>query len=633
MDYTQAGRPIRVDTPLGADVLLLEEFTGAEAVSQQFSFHLRAVSTDGSLPLEDLLQRPVVVTILQPDGNSRFIHAIVSRAVRLERDKGLTTYHLEVVPWTWFLSLITDCRIFENKTVREIIEQIFKGQGFQDYDFGLTNSYDPREYCVQYRETSLDFISRLMEEEGIFYFFEHTTEKHTLMIRDSQSAFAPCPFSPDAEYGVSTEVANDKDVIRTIAMEHSVRSRTISLSDYDFQNPKVKLDVRATSDRYDLYDYPGKYLSRDMGERYAKVQLEEQEVQRVILAGTGNCRQFITGYQFNLHDISGQDLDDSYVLLSVAHSASATSYRSDGLEPFIYENHFQAIPVSATYRPPRVVRRPLVQGSQTAVVVGPEGEEFWVDKFGRVKVHFFWDREDKSSCPVRVSSSWAGKNWGAIQIPRIGQEVVVDFLEGDPDRPLIIGRVYNAEQMPPYGLPADQTISGVKSRSSKGGGTENYNEIVLEDKKGSEFIRIHAEKDIQEYVENDSYEYVGNDRHLIVDGSQTEKVSGDKHLTVQGERREAIQGDVSQDFSGNQNAKVGSVYSLESGQEIHIKGGMKVIIEAGMELSLIGPGGFVDIGPAGVTIQGTLVNINSGGSHGSGTAADPKEPKAPVKIE
>lgn len=633
MDYTQDGRPIRLDTPLGTDVLLLEEFTGAEGVSQQFSYHLRAVSTDGAIDLTGILQKPVVVSLLQPEGDARFIHGIVSRAVRLERDKGLTTYHLEIVPWTWFLSLITDCRIFENKTVQEIIEQIFKDQGFQDYDFSLSGSYDPREYCVQYRETSLDFISRLMEEEGIFYFFEHTAEKHVLKVRDAQSAFPPCPFSPDVEYGVSTEVTSEKDAIKTLAIEHAVRSQTISLTDYDFQKPKVKLDVRATSDRYDLYDYPGKYLTRDLGEQYARIHLEEQSAQLIILNGTSNCRQFIAGYQFNLHDISGQYTDDSWVLISVAHSASATSYRSDGKEPFVYENHFQSIPVSASYRPPRVTRRPVVQGTQTAVVVGPDGEEFWVDQFGRVKVHFFWDREDKSSCPVRVSSSWAGKNWGAIQIPRIGQEVVVDFLEGDPDRPLIIGRVYNAEQMPPYTLPDDQTISGWKSRSSKGGSTENYNEIILEDKKGSELIRVHAEKDMDEYVEHDTYEYVGNDRHLVIDGSQAEMVTGDKHLTVKGEHREAVKGDLSLSVSGNQHAKIGSVLTVESGQEIHLKGGMKIVIEAGMQLSLIGPGGFVDIGPAGVTIQGTLVNINSGGSHGSGTAASPKDPKEPVKAK
>jgi type VI secretion system secreted protein VgrG len=633
MEYTQDDRPIRLDTPLGEDVLLLEQFTGSEAVSQQFSFYLRAVSTNASLSLDDLLQRPVLVTLRLVSGADRYIHGIVNNAVQLERGKGLTTYHLEIVPWTWFLSLVTDCRIFEDKTVQQIVTQIFTDQGFQDYEFRLSGSYEPREYCVQYRETSLDFISRLMEEEGIFYFFEHTAQKHTLIVTDSQSAFGPCPDNASVRYGITQAAVQEEDLITTLSRNHSVRSRTISLTDYDFQKPSVKLDVRATSERYDLYDYPGKYLSRDTGERYAKIRLDEQEAQRLVLNGASNCRQFVSGSKFNLEDISGQGFDGSYVLLSVAHSASANSYRSDEIEPFVYENQFQAIPASVTYRPPRLAPKPVVRGSQTATVVGPDGEEIWVDNFGRIKVHFHWDREDKSSCPVRVAQSWAGKSWGAIQIPRIGQEVVVDFLEGDPDRPLVIGSVYNAEQMPPYGLPGDQTISGTKSRSSKGGGPDNYNEIVLEDKKGSEFIRIHAEKDMQEHVENDSYEHIGRDRHLVVDGSQAEMVTGDKHLTVKGEQRESVQSDFSLEIGGSNNAKVGNVYTLESGQEIHLKGGMKVIIEAGMQLTLIGPGGFVDIGPAGVTIQGTLVRVNSGGGQGSGTASQPKLPEKPKKVD
>jgi type VI secretion system secreted protein VgrG len=633
MEYTQAGRPIRLDTPLGEDVLLLEQFSGAEAVSQQFSFQLRAVSTSAALSLDDLLQRPVLVTLELVSGGRRFIHGIVNRAIQMERAQGLTTYHLETVPWTWFLSLITDCRIFEGKTAPQIIEQIFKDQGYQDYRLKLTGSYEPREYCVQYRETSLNFISRLMEEEGIFYFFEHTDQKHTLVLGDSNSAFEPCPDNASVRYGVTSAGGHAEDLVRTISREHSVRSQCISLTDYDFQKPKVKLDVRAASARYDLYDYPGNYLSRELGERYAKIRLEEQEAQRLLLAGTSDCRQFVAGYEFHLTDELGGGADGSYILLSVMHSAAATSYRSNGLEPFIYENQFQAIPAAAPYRPPRVAPKHSVQGSQTAVVVGPEGEEIWVDNFGRVKVQFHWDREGKSSCFVRVSQAWAGKNWGGIQTPRIGQEVVVDFLEGDPDRPLIVGRVYNAELMPPYALPDDQTMSGVKSRSSKDGSGENYNEIVIEDKKGSEFVRIHAEKDLRQHVEKDSYEYIGQDRHLIVDGSQAEKVGGDKHLTVQGERREAVQGGFSQQIGGSHNAKVGSVYTVESGQEIHIKGGMKVIVESGMQVSLIGPGGFVDIGPAGVTIQGTMVLINSGGSHGSGTASQPSAPKEPKRSE
>jgi type VI secretion system secreted protein VgrG len=627
--YSQENRPIRLDTPLGEDVLLLEKFAGFEGISQQYVFQLDAVSTEASLSLDDLLQKPVVVSLRMVDDDARFFHGIVSRAMQLERAHGLTSYRLEIVPWTWFLSLTTDCRIFEDKTTQQIIEQIFQEQEFTDYDFRLTGSYEPREYCVQYRETSLNFVSRLMEEEGIFYFFEHTKDKHTLILADAISSFEPCPGNPTVRYGIAPTASQEDDLILTLSREHAVRSRTISLTDYDFQKPKVKLDVRATSARFDIYDYPGRYLARDLGERYAKIRLEEQEVARVTISGSSNCRHFVAGYRFTLDDTLANS-SDPFVLLSVAHSASANSFRSDREESFVYENRFHAFPADVPFRPPRVAPKPLVQGTQTAVVVGQDGEEIWVDKYGRIKVHFFWDREDKSSCWVRVSQTWAGKVWGSIHTPRIGQEVVVDFLEGDPDRPIVIGRIYNAEQMPPYDLPADQTISGTKSRSSKDGSAENYNELIFEDKKGEEFIRIHAEKDMQEYVEQTSYEYVGQDRHLIVDGSQAESVKGDKHLTVKGAQNEDI-GSASLNVKQDHNAKVGTVYTVDAGQEVHVKGGMKVIVESGLQLSLIGAGGFVDIGPAGVTIQGIMVKINSGGSAGSGTASNPTAPKDPKK--
>jgi type VI secretion system secreted protein VgrG len=627
--YSQQNRPIRVDTPLGEDVLLLERFTGFEAISQQFAFHLDAVSTEPALPLEDLLQKPVVVSLRMVNDEPRFFHGIVNRAMQLERSQGLTSYRMEVVPWTWFLSLTTDCRIFENKNVPDIIETIFKDQGFHDYDLRLTGSYDPREYCVQYRESCLNFVSRLMEEEGIFYFFQHTRDKHKLILADALSAFELCPGNPTVRYGIAPTAGQEDDLVLTLSREHAVRSRTVSLTDYDFQKPKVKLDVRATSARYDLYDYPGRYLTRDLGERYAKIRLEEQEVARVTIGGTSNSRHLVAGCKFNLND-TFQSSTDPFVLLSVAHSVFANNYRSDREEPFSYENRFQAFPADVPFRPPRIAAKSVVQGTQTAVVVGPAGEEIFVDQYGRIKVHFYWDREDKSSCWVRVSQTWAGKTWGGIQTPRLGQEVVVDFLEGDPDRPLVIGRVYNAEQMPPYKLPDDQTISGMKSRSAKGGSPDNYNELIFEDKKGSEFIKIHAEKDQHDYVEKKSYEYVGEDRHLIVDGSQAESVKGDKHLTVKGAQSESI-GGLSLTVSADHNAKVGKVYAVEAGQEIHIKGGMKVIIEAGMQLSLKSAGGFVDIGPAGVTIQGIMVKINSGGAAGEGTPANPTSPKDPEK--
>ena len=275
--------------------------------------------------------------------------------------------------------------------------------------------------------------------------------------------------------------------------------------------------------------------------------------------------------------------------------------------------------------------------------MGKSGEEIWVDKYGRVKVQFYWDRQGKkdenSSCWIRVSQNWAGKNWGAMWIPRMGQEVIVDFLEGDPDRPLITGRVYNAEQIVPYPLPGHQTVSTLKSRSSKGGGSANYNEIRFEDKKGSEQIFINAEKDMDQRVENDSREYVKNDRHLIVHNNQHELVEADKHGHVKGKHFEAIDGDMSLKVGGDvkekvgggmslqvgqsMNEKVGQTWAKEAGQTVHIKAGMTLILEAGMQLSLKGPGGFVDIGPAGVTIQGTMVLINSGGAAGSGPGRQP----------
>jgi type VI secretion system secreted protein VgrG len=332
----------------------------------------------------------------------------------------------------------------------------------------------------------------------------------------------------------------------------------------------------------------------------------------------------------------------------VAEEPYGTSLQAEAKENH-YSNAFTCIPFGLPFRPARTTPRPFVHGSHTATVVGPSGEEIFTDKYGRVKVQFHWDREGKddsdSSCWVRVGTPWAGKQWGMIHIPRIGQEVIVDFLEGDPDQPIIVGSVYNASQMPPYKLPDNKTQSGIRSNSSKGGGQNDRNEMRFEDKTGSEQYFMFAQKDMDQRVKNDSREFVGNDRSLIVTADQKESVGADKHTSVTGDETEKVGGDLSLQVAGNLNektggdlslqvggnqwGKVGQVYASEAGQEIHLKAGMKIIIEAGMQISLIGPGGFVDIGPAGVTIQGTMVLINSGGAAGSGTSASPKDPKDP----
>jgi len=379
--------------------------------------------------------------------------------------------------------------------------------------------------------------------------------------------------------------------------------------------------------------------------------MQEEETGHLLASGSSVCRAFTSGYKFDLQDHYRSDMNTAYLLTEVQHTASAgTSYTSsEGGGSEQYANHFSCIPASVRFRPTRITPKPFVQGPQPALVVGKSGEEIWVDKYGRVKVQFYWDRQGKkdenSSCWIRVSQSWAGKNWGAMWIPRIGQEVIVDFLEGDPDRPLITGRVYNAEETVPYDLPDHQTVSTLKSRSSKGGASANYNEIRFEDKKDSEQIFINAEKDMDLRVENDAREYVKNDRHLIVHNNQHELVEADKHGHVKGKHFESIDGDMSLKVGGDvkeqvggglslqvgqsMNEKVGQAWAIEAGQTIHIKAGMTLILEAGMQLSLKGPGGFVDIGPAGVTIQGTMVLINSGGAAGSAPDASPQDPEAP----
>ena len=351
-------------------------------------------------------------------------------------------------------------------------------------------------------------------------------------------------------------------MITVCQMDQELRPGRYALTDYNFETPSTSLAANVDSvvdvggnARFEVYDYPGEYEKKPQGEDLVKLRIQEEEATHFVLSGASTCRAFSSGYRFDLQDHYRRDLNQAYLLLEVHHSASAGEYYSSGGTSTVgetYVNSFTASPHSVPYRAPRITRKPIVQGTQTAVVVGPAGEEIYTDKYGRVKVQFHWDREGKrnenSSCWIRVSQPWAGKNWGSVANPRIGQEVIVDFLEGDPDRPIITGRVYNAEQMPPYALPANQTQTGTKSRSSKGGGGANFNEIRMEDKKGSEELYIHAEKDENHIVENDQSinvghdktESVGHDETITIGNDRTETVSGNETLTVVKDRTRTV---------------------------------------------------------------------------------------------
>jgi type VI secretion system secreted protein VgrG len=499
----------------------------------------------------------------------RFFHGIVSRFSEGESDAKFTTYHAEIVPWLWMLTQTADCRIFQNKPVPDIIKQVFADLGFSDHAFRLNKSYAPREFCVQYRETDFNFVTRLMEQYGIFYYFEHTDSKHTLVLADVPAAHQPCPQQKAARFH-RAEGTLTEHVVTSWRYQRSVRPGKYALTDYNFEMPNVSLAVNVTGHsnqpKLEIYDYPGEYQKRAEGETLVRLRIEEEEAPITLVDGAGTCAGFTSGYKFELTEHPRVKLNGPYVLTRVQHQAQEPGYRSD-TAAYSYENYFACMPASVPFRTARRTPRPIVEGVQTAEVVGVAGEEIYTDKYGRVKVQFHWDREGKrdenSSCWIRVSQPWAGKQWGSIAIPRIGQEVIVDFLEGDPDQPIITGRVYNAEQMPPYPLPAGGVISGTKSNSTKGGG--GYNELSLNDTKGSEKIILHGQKDMETTIEHDRTESIGNNETVSVGKDRTESVGGNESIAISGNRTEAVDKDESIAITGSRVESVGKDESISIG--------------------------------------------------------------------
>jgi type VI secretion system secreted protein VgrG len=573
---TQATRQIAIDTPLGEDVLLLRSFQGHEELSRLFSFHLDLVSENSSIKYADIVGQAVTIRLSLADSSPRYWNGFVSRFVQADQDSKVTVYHATMVPWLWFLDQTTDCRIFQTKTAPDIIKQIFKEYGYNDFALRLYGDFVKRDYCVQYRESDFNFVSRLMEEEGICYFFEHENGKHTLILANDPSSHKACPNQPTARYEGTVGGWQDDDVILQWHQEQEFRPGVYTVTDYNFETPSTNLLSTVNGNgKWEVYDFPGEYAKRADGDRLAKVRLQEQQMPQSVARGTGDCRAFDVGYKFKLTDHYRDDLNQEYVLTSLHHSGRHNlgygSGTSESAEP-VYENSFECVPATTTIRPPRRTPVPVVQGCQTAVVVGPAGEEIFTDKYGRVKVQFHWDREGKknesSSCWVRVSYPWAGKSWGGIHIPRIGQEVIVDFIEGDPDRPIITGRTYNAGQMPPWDLPGKMMVSGYKSNSTKGGGGSN--EISFDDTKGTELIQVHGQYDMDTKIEHDERRHVINNRTKNVDvdetstigSNRTEKVGKNEQITIGVNRTENVGTNETISIGSNRSETVGANESI-----------------------------------------------------------------------
>jgi type VI secretion system secreted protein VgrG len=652
--YTQTG-PYKVVSPLGGDTLLFSGMSGEEAVSTPFLFTVDMLSEKETIVASQMLRKSLTIELDMGSGQTRYINGLVRRFIEMDSAfSGLYAYRVEIVPWFWFLSLAADCRVYENKSVPDIVEDVFKRNNWTDFTLQTTGTYAPREYCVQYRETDLAFVSRLLEEEGIFYFFQHTDSKHTLVMADGNSAFQPVPGT--STISASEQVAGStqyQQSVGSIQWDQHVLPGTVTLYDYNYLDGQKALTATVSSSGpEEIYDYPGGFTDQDTGDRYARAQLDAAEAFQQEVTGVSSCMGFTAGYQFTLSDYFRSDLNGGFNLVKVRHTAQLLGYYGAAAaadQTATYQNDFRALAKETVFRPDLRTPRPVICGTQTALVVGPSGSEINVDKYGRVQVQFFWERTNKgdpgSSPFVRVSTSWAGKNWGIIHIPRIGQEVVVAFEEGNPDRPIIVGSVYNPDMMPPYDLPANKSQSGIKSRSTEGGGTSDYNELRFEDKMGSEEIHLHAQKDLRITVENNRTEYIGNAETKIIDkGDYNELLKegkyvleiqkGDQEIDIdQGSQKTTLgQGDCSLDLEmggydidlgqgdmstsltrGNVSTKLDmGNYELEASMgNVSIKTDLgQVTIEAlqGIELK-VGPNS-IKIDMSGVTISGLMVSVS-----------------------
>jgi len=647
---TQEYRHAEAFSSLGKDVLLLKRFVGFEQLGRLFHYELDLLSEQpDKVDIDKLLGAPMAVRVDLGDGSPRYFHGLVSQFRQVSGEGELPAYHATVVPWLWVLTRSADCRIFNDfaasQTVPKIVLQVFRDFGASAFRDALTGTYQGLEYCVQYCETAFDFISRLLEREGIYYFFEHKEDGHTLVLADASTVHKPYPGYDQLVYRGRDHAHVDEEHISRWEMVREVQPGAVALGSFDFKQPANDLNVRSSATRQhanadmEVYNYAALYAQRDAGEHYAKVRLDEFQAKHHVITGEANARGIACGSTFKVTGLPEAG-DTEYLVTSANYTVIVDPYESgasaSGEPPFRCQ--FTAIPTEQTYRPPRITPRPHIRGPQTATVVGASGDEIHIDEFARIKVHFPWDRHGKAdetaSCWIRVAQVWAGKKWGTIFTPRVGQEVMVEFLEGDPDRPIITGRVYNGDCKPPYDLPANKTISAMKTLSTTGGG--GFNEIRFEDKKGEEQIFIHGEKNQDIRIKNDVYEWVGHDTHLVVVNDQIEEVQHDRqekikndhveeigrdhHLAIKG--KEAIQvdqshsftvkGDVIEVFKANHSEQTTEKYYLkadtiviEALTHITIKVGQTFIALEASGLS-IGTKGTIDLESTGETkIKGT----------------------------
>jgi type VI secretion system secreted protein VgrG len=557
---------------LEAEDLRVLSFSGTEGMSECFVYDLELATFTEDVEFEDMIGEPAHLTITTPQGD-RHVDGLVARWEEVGRGKKAVYYSVRVVPQVWTLTLIRRSRIFQNLATPDILKKVFEDAQIpaNSYKLSLNTSYEKRLYCVQYRESDFEFISRLMEEEGIFFFFEHTEDGHVMMIGDASSVHPEVPGKSEFPFYEAESGLEGDEKVTHFRYARSLHTGAVTLREFDFKKPSLKLEATKDAgsdkeDRFVHYDYPGDYHKQALGDRLAKVRLEEERAEVYLGRGESSCRRFEPGYRFTMTDHPRDELNMEYLLVRVLHHGEqphagfgAAGGGGAGERPLVYRNEFECIPSTVQYRPARVTPQPRIDGPQTAVVTGPKGSEIHCDEHGRVKVKFHWDladpKDDTSSCWIRVSQGWGGSGWGMMFIPRVGNEVIVEFLEGDPDRPLITGRVYNGTNAPPYALPDHKTKSTIMTQTTPGGGSANH--ITLEDASGSQMFHVNASKDMLVTVANDMKTDVVANLTESVGGNRTRTVGGNETITIGGSRLETVKANESLTVNGSRIVTIG----------------------------------------------------------------------------
>lgn len=621
---------------------------GHEGISRLFHFRVTLASTDPALAFDGLVGQTCLLTI-RHGPSIRFVHGIVARFEQHEEGRTVTTYLATVVPRVWRLQHRHDYRIFQDLTAPEIIEKVLLAAGITAADFRIakTLTYDRREYSVQYAETDWAFISRLMEETGMFSFFEHAADNHVLVFGDSTPVHEPIAAPAAAPYRTGGGAITSQECVTRFSMAEEVRPGKVTVRDYNFTKPSLSLQGQAAADTdtdLEVYVYATEHDLPEEGSQLARLRLEQLQLVRRTGEGQGSVIRFTPGYTFTLEDHGRDNFNRDYLITRVDHFAAPAILGESQSGTTGYSNRFQVIPGDVPFRTPPATPKPTPRGIQTAIVVGPAGEEIYTDIYGRVKVQFHWDRQGKrdehSSCWMRVSQIWAGAAWGAMYIPRIGHEVVIDFLEGDPDRPLIVGRVYHGANVPPYVLPAEKTKSTIKSDTSPGGGGSN--ELRFEDKKGAEEVYLHAQKDWNIEVENDKTQHIGHDERLTVEHDRKKHIKNSQWETIDSHKNTSVGIDHNEKIGAERTLKVGASETVDIGKDAGLKveqnrmtdigkddtesvGGKRSLTVGGDETVKIGGSQLLEIGGKRSTDIASDDVLDVGGSKSTSVGADADE--------